>query len=184
VLFAGITVCIAMLGMFSLGLSFLNGVAIATSIVVAFTVLASLTLQPALLGFFGTKVLKRKQRKALKASKHSDTDESPLWGRWARWLQPRNVILSLAAIIFMLVLSSPFTHIRLGSSDSGSDPKTTTTRKAYDILAQGFGPGFNGPFQLVAKVDTPLQKQAFNNVLGQVAKTEGVVQTSPARRAG
>ncbi|MDQ6817312.1 MAG: MMPL family transporter, partial [Actinomycetota bacterium] len=89
VLFAGMIVCIAMLGMFALGISFLYGVAIAASIAVAFTVLASLTLLPALLGLFGARVLRRRERRALRQGELSTTDESPGWVRWAGWMQRR-----------------------------------------------------------------------------------------------
>jgi RND superfamily putative drug exporter len=160
VLFAGMTVCIALLGMFALGVSFLYGVAIAASLVVAFTVIAALTLLPALLGFFGLKVLRRKERRALADESYSETDESPAWGRWARRLEKRPALLAAAAAVFMLVLAAPFVDLRLGSSDQGSDPASTTTRQAYDLLAKGFGPGFNGPLQLVARTPTTRRRPA------------------------
>jgi RND superfamily putative drug exporter len=175
VLFAGITVCIALLGMFALGVSFLYGVATAASIVVAFTVLAALTLLPALLGFFGRRVLTGKQRRAVEGGELSTTDESPAWARWSGVLQRRPVLLAAAATIVMLVLAAPFLSMRLGSSDAGSDPSGSTTRKAYDLLAQGFGPGFNGPLQLVAQVDGAAGKAAFTRVVDAVGKTDGVV---------
>ncbi|MCW2986714.1 MAG: family transporter [Conexibacter sp.] len=175
VLFAGITVCIALLGMFALGVSFLYGVATAASIVVAFTVLAALTLLPALLSIFGRFVLTRKQRRAVGAGELATTDESPAWGRWAGTLQKRPVLLAAVATLAMLLLAAPALTMRLGSSDAGSDPSSTTTRKAYDLLAQGFGPGFNGPLQLVAEVDGPGAKAAFDRVTEAVGKTPGVV---------
>jgi RND superfamily putative drug exporter len=179
VLFAGITVCIALLGMFALGVGFLYGVAVAASIVVACTVLAALTLLPALLGFFGPKVLRRSQRRALAAGELTSTDESPAWARWAGRLEARPALAAAAAALVMLVLAVPFLSIRPGASDQGSDPAATTTRKAYDLLAQGFGPGFNGPLQLVAKVATPQQRAQFRQVVAATAKTDGVVTTSP-----
>jgi RND superfamily putative drug exporter len=184
VLFAGITVCIALLGMFALGVSFLYGVATAASIVVAFTVVSALTFLPAMLGFFGRRVLTRKQRRALEAGKLATSDESPVWGRWAQRLQRHPVVLAAAAAIVMLVLAAPFLSMRLGSSDAGSDPGTSTTRKAYDLLAQGFGPGFNGPLQLVAEAKTPEQKAAFKRVVDAAAKTPGVVAATPPVTVG
>src|SRR4029077_15014613 len=89
VMFAGITVCIALLGMFALGVSFLYGVAVAASIAVLFTVISALTLLPALLGFFGVRVLGRKARRALAAGGLTSTDESPGWARWARAIRER-----------------------------------------------------------------------------------------------
>lgn len=181
VMFAGITVCIALLGMFALGVSFLYGVAVAASIAVLFTVIASLTLLPALLGFFGPRVLGRKARKALAEGRLTTSDESPGWGRWARILRDRPVLIATASAALMLIIAIPFVSMRLGSADSGSDPAGTTTRKAYDLLAEGFGPGYNGPLQLVAQVDGPPQVAAFTKVAAAVAKTRGVVQVTPPK---
>ena len=155
VLFAGMTVCIALLGMFALGVSFLYGVAIAASLAVAFTVIAALTLLPAMLGFFGLKVLRRRERRAIGGGSFTDSDESPGWGRWARRLERHPALLAGGAALLMIALATPFLDLRLGSSDQGSDPKSTTTRKAYDLLAEGFGPGFNGPLQLVPRARRP-----------------------------
>jgi RND superfamily putative drug exporter len=184
VLFAGITVCIALLGMFALGVSFLYGVATAASIVVAFTVLSALTLLPALLGIFGRRVLTGKQRRAVAGGELTVTDESPAWGRWSGVLGRRPALMAAAATILMLVLATPFLSMRLGSSDAGSDPSASTTRKAYDLLAEGFGPGFNGPLQLVAEAKTPEQQAAFKRVVAAVDKAPDVVATSPATIVG
>jgi RND superfamily putative drug exporter len=181
VLFAGMIVCIAMLGMFALGVSFLYGVAIAASIAVAFTVIAALTLLPALLGFFGPKVLRRRERRALREGQLRTSDESTAWARWAGWLERRPAAFAVVAAGIMLLLAVPFLSMRLGSSDAGSDPSGSTTRKAYDLLAKGFGPGYNGPLQLVAEVNTPAQKAAFERVQQAVAKTPGVVGASTPR---
>ncbi|MDX6639369.1 MAG: putative drug exporter of the superfamily, partial [Solirubrobacteraceae bacterium] len=181
VLFAGITVCIALLGMFALGVSFLYGVAVAASIVVAVTVVASLTLLPALLGFFGTRVLSRRSRRALEAGERTVDDESPGWGRWARRIQRRPSLFAAGAVALMLVIAIPLLSMRLGSSDQGNDPTSTTTRKAYDLLATGFGPGFNGPLQLVADVRTPQQGQALRRAIAAAGRTPGVVAATPPR---
>ncbi len=178
VLFAGITVCIALLGMFALGVSFLYGVATAASIVVAFTVFAALTLLPALLALFGKRVLTGKQRRAVAAGELTTTDESPAWARWSDILQKRPVLLAVSATIVMLLLAAPALSMRLGSSDAGNDPASSTTFKAYDLLAQGFGPGFNGPLQLVAEVKDDTAKAAFTRVVDAVGKTDGVVATT------
>ena len=141
VLFAGIIVCIALLGLFALGVSFLYGVAIAACIAVAFTVIAALTLLPALLGFFGVRVLRRRDRRALKAHELRTTDESAGWARWAGLLEKRPALFAAAAAGVMILIAIPFFSIRLGSADAGSDPSGSTTRKSYDLLAKGFGPG-------------------------------------------
>ncbi len=179
VMFAGVTVCIALLGMFALGVSFLYGVAIAASLAVLATVVASLTLLPALLGFMGTRVLGRKARRRLAGGQLTTSDESPGWARWAGQLRARPAFIAGAAALLMLALAIPFFSMRLGSSDSGSDPSSSTTRRAYDLLATGFGPGYNGPLQLVAQVDGGAQKAAFARVTAAVAHTEGVVRVTP-----
>jgi RND superfamily putative drug exporter len=178
VLFAGITVCIALLGMFALGVSFLYGVATAASIVVAFTVFAALTLLPAFLALFGKRVLTGKQRRAVAAGELAVTDESPAWARWADILNKRPVVLALSATVVMLLLAAPALTMRLGSSDAGNDPSDSTTFKAYDLLAKGFGPGFNGPLQLVAEIKDDTGKAAFTRVVDAVRKTDGVVAAS------
>ena len=179
VMFAGITVCIALLGMFALGVSFLYGVAIAASVAVLATVIAALTLLPALLGFMGTRVLGRRARRRLAGGELTTTDESPAWARWAGQLRARPAFIAGAAALLMLVVAIPFFSMRLGSSDSGSDPSSSTTRKAYDLLATGFGPGYNGPLELVAQVDGAAQQAAFAKVTAAVAHTDGVVRVTP-----
>jgi len=179
VMFAGITVCIALLGMFALGVSFLYGVAIAASVAVLFTVIAALTLLPALLGFFGLRVLRRKERRALADRQLTSSDESAGWAGWAGALRNHPAMIAGTAAAVMLLLAIPFFSMRLGSADSGSDPAGTTTRKAYDLLAKGFGPGYNGPLQLVAQVNGPAQEAAFTKVAAAVARTKGVAQVTP-----
>jgi RND superfamily putative drug exporter len=178
------TVCIALLGMFALGVNFLYGVAIAASLVVAFTVLAALTLLPAMLGFFGLRVLRRRERKAVAERSFTESDESPAWGRWARRLEKRPALLAAGAALFMIVLAIPFLHLHLGSADQGSDPGSTTTRKAYDLLAKGFGPGFNGPLQLVAMAPTPQEQAQFARGVQAVKRTPGVVAVTRPQAVG
>ncbi len=181
VMFAGITVCIALLGMFALGVSFLYGVAIAAAVVVSFTVLAALTLLPALLGLMGTRVLGRRARRKLAGGQlTAATDGGRFWARWTGALQARPLAFALAALLVMGALAAPFLSMRLGSSDASSDPAGTTTRQAYELLVKGFGPGYNGPLQLVAKVSDSSQQQAFQHTLTAVAHTAGVAAATPA----
>jgi len=180
VLFAGMIVCIAMLGMFALGVSFLYGVAVAAAIAVAFTVLAALTLMPALLGAFGSYVLRRRERRALRDGQLSLTDESPRWASWTAAMSRRPAVFAAVAALVMIVLAIPFFSMRLGSADAGSDPASSTTRKAYDLLARGFGPGYNGPLQLVAQISSSSQRAGFLRAEEAVARTPGVVgSTTP-----
>jgi RND superfamily putative drug exporter len=169
VLFAGSTVCIALLGILILGVSFLNGLAVASALTVVFTVLAAVTLLPALLGVFGMRVLSRRQRRrAGPRGGHS------LWARWARTAERRPAILAAAAAAVMLVLAIPVLSLRLGSSDQGNDPSSTTTRQAYDLLADGFGPGFNGPLLLVAQTSSPADAAALRTLEAGLPTVAGV----------
>src|SRR5947209_11799147 len=81
----------------------------------------------------------------------------------------------------MIIIAIPFLGMRLGSADAGSDPANTTTRKAYDLLAKGFGPGYNGPLQMVARIDNPAQVSAFLRVRQAVLHTPGVVDGAAPR---
>ena len=176
VLFAGLIVCIAMLGMFALGVSFLYGVAIAAAVTVAFTVLAALTLLPALLATpIGRLVPRRRERRALKEGKLQLSAESPAWVRWAGLMSKRPAVFAIVATLIMLIIAIPFLSMRLGSADAGTDPSNTTTRKAYDLLAKGFGPGYNGPLELVAQIKQPSDLATFKKAEAAVAATPGVV---------
>jgi putative drug exporter of the RND superfamily len=181
VMFAGFTVCIALLGMFALGVSFLYGVAISASIAVLLTVISALTLLPAMLGFLGSRVLGRKARRRIAAGERTVRDESPTWNRWAHTLRQQPALFAAAATVLMLALAIPFVSMRLGSADAGSDKAGSPTRIAYDLLAKGFGPGYNGPLQLVAQINNPAQQAAFKNVTTAVATTSGVVRVSEPR---
>ena len=142
---------VALLGLLVLGVSFLNGVAFASAIVVLTTMTAAVTLIPALLGIIGMRVLSRRERRRLAENGPSDPKLEGFWPRWAQRVQGRRVPFAIAALVVMLALAIPALALRLGSSDAGQDPPSSTTRKAYDLLAQGFGPGFNGTFQIVAR---------------------------------
>jgi RND superfamily putative drug exporter len=179
VVFAGITVCIALMGMFALGLNFLYGLAVASSLAVLFTVLAAITLLPALLGFFGTKVLPRRQRRAIAAGTVVAEHDSPRWTAWAGRLKRRPAAFAALGIIVMGAIAVPFFSLRLGSSDQGNDPSSTTTRQAYDLLARGFGPGFNGPLQIVAPITGPAGLPEVAKIVDVVGREPGVAAVTP-----
>ncbi|MEV1069570.1 MMPL family transporter [Streptomyces sp. NPDC050263] len=151
VLFAGGTVCIALAGMLVTNLRFLDGVVIGTSLTVVLSVLAATTLLPALLGFLGGRVLSRRQRRRLEATGPEPEKASGPAARWSAGVQRRPRTVAVLALAVMAVLALPVLSLRLGATDQGNDDATTTTRKAYDLLAEGFGPGFNGPLQVVVQ---------------------------------
>ncbi len=176
VLFAGATVVIALLGMLLLGVSFLYGVAVASSLVVAVVMAASITLAPALLGFWGRKVGNTRRDKR-RVQQESDTGEPHVssWVRWSSFISRRPWTISIAATLALLMLCVPMLSMRLGSSDAGNDPATSTTRKAYDLLATGFGPGFNGPLLIAAQTGSPTRLAALRTDL---AGTPGVASVT------
>ena len=177
VLFAGIIVCIALLGMFALGVTFLYGLAVAAAIGVLLTMISALTLLPAMLGFIGQKVMSRNQKRnlAVNGPRIIGADSKGFWPRWADRIQRRPAVSALMALIVIVVLALPFFSLRLGSADQGSDPVGTTTRTAYDLLAKGFGPGFNGPLELVAVVHSQAEKDVIAKVAAAVERQPGVV---------
>ncbi|MCW2951662.1 MAG: hypothetical protein JWQ48_832 [Conexibacter sp.] len=177
VLFAGITVCIALCGMFTVGVSVLSGAAVAASVAVLFPMAASQTLLPALIGFLGTRILTRKQRAALEAGETDVPEASARWARWAGRVQTHRLGFGLAALAVMVALAIPATSLRLGAADFGTDPTTTTTtttHRAYELLAAGFGPGFSGPLELVAPVGSTAQQNTFKQVVTAAGRTGGV----------
>ena len=181
VLFAGIIVCIALLGMFALGVSFLYGMAIAASIGVLFTMIAALTLLPALLGFIGPKVLSRRQKRnlAVNGPRVVGAGTKGFWARWAAFIDARPILPALGALAIIVLVALPFFSLRLGSSDQGNDPAGTTTRQAYDMLAAGFGPGFNGPLLLVASADGHADQTALDALAADVARQPDVAHVTP-----
>lgn len=179
VVFAGATVCIALLGMLVLRLSFLNGVAIAASLTVALTVAASVTLLPALLSYTGTRALSRRERARL--AEHGPLPELPTGfaARWSAFVARHPRLLGAAAVVVMVILALPTFSLHLGTSDQGNNAATSTTRQAYDRLAEGFGPGVNGPLTLVAELDGADDRLAMDQLPDTLRESEGVASVGP-----
>ncbi|MET9258114.1 MMPL family transporter [Streptomyces sp. NPDC003717] len=179
VVFAGATVCIALLGMLILRLSFLNGVAVAASLTVVLTVAASVTLLPALLAYIGPRALTRGERRRLAA--HGPRPELPTGfaARWSALVERRPKLLGALALAVVTVLALPTLSLRLGTSDQGNDPRGSTTRAAYELLAEGFGPGVNGPLTLVTKVRDAEDRLALDGLGATLRTTEGVSSVTP-----
>ena len=222
VLFAGTTVVISLLGMLIMGVGFMNGMAVGASITVLVTMIASVTLLPALLGFVGERVEVTRWRGVIAAGlvalalvgvglkQNALLFAAPLGGlvllagsfipmfkrplptrrvkpmpetlpfKWSRWVQRRPWLSLVIGVGVLGALTLPVLGLRLGFADEGNYPSDTTTRRAYDLLAQGFGPGFNGPLTLVAAIDTPEQLAAAQGLSDTLATTPGVVSVSPA----
>ncbi|MDJ0341408.1 MMPL family transporter [Streptomyces sp. H10-C2] len=180
VVFAGGTVCVALLGMLILRLSFLNGVAVAAALTVVMTVAASVTLLPALLSMIGLKALSRRERRQL--AEHGPQPEVPtgLAARWSAFVERHPKLLGTLAAAVMLVLALPTLSLHLGTSDQGNNPATATTRQAYELLADGFGPGTNGPLTLVAGIQGADARLALDKLPQTLRDTPGVASVTSA----
>ncbi|MCX5336215.1 MMPL family transporter [Streptomyces sp. NBC_00140] len=175
VFFAGCTVIVALLGLVALGLGSLQGIALAVAITVLITMAASLVLLPALLALFGRRIQRHVLKQQTKATRKGKT-EGNRWRAMARVVQRRPIPTLLVGVIALLALSAPALGMRLGFADSGNDPEETTSRHAYDLLAEGFGPGFNGPLIVLVTGDEEVGK----TVQAKLATTDGVAEASPA----
>jgi RND superfamily putative drug exporter len=174
ILFAGATVVIALLGMFALGIGFLYGVAIAASLGVLLVLAASLTLLPALLTFTGKRVGRSNRRRRAAVA----PNPNGFWTRWVGLIQRRPAWAAVSATALLLVLAAPALGLRLGASDSGNDPSTQTTRKAYDLLADGFGSGFNGPLQLAVRLPDADGTAGLARLTNALRRTPGVASVA------
>jgi RND superfamily putative drug exporter len=192
VMFAAITVVIALLGLLLLGLSFMHGVALGAATAVLATMLAALTIIPALIGGSGNfidgvlhefderggfrfwRTQRRltlpghdwRSRRAVRRDRKRA--EGAAWQRWSHMVQRRPWIAVILALAVLIGLALPATKLRLGSSDAGVDPPGTTTRKAYDLIAEGFGAGTNGSFLLVAQLAQKGDKAAAQQIADAV----------------
>jgi len=177
VLFAGTVVVIAMLGMLLINLDAIRGLAVGISLTVLTTMLAALSLLPALLGFVGRNI--DKLRLPFGHTAEGEVRQS-IWHRWSRVIQRHPWPAAIAGLVVLLVLAYPALSLRLGFADAGNRPDTDTTRRAYDMLSQGFGPGFNGP--LLLAVETPggaADLPALQRLSQTLSQTPGVAFATP-----
>jgi RND superfamily putative drug exporter len=176
VVFAGTTVVISLLGMFAMGLSFVRGLAVGAALAVVFTMLASVTLLPAVLGFVGTNV----DKLALPWTKRSAASgRTTVAYRWSRLIQRRPWTFGAIGLVVLVAFALPVFSITLGNSDAGNNPKSETTRVAYDQLAKGFGPGFNSPLLVAVEVPNGHAAGALTGLRAAIAKVPGVVAVTP-----
>jgi RND superfamily putative drug exporter len=221
VLFAGTTVVISLLGMLLMGVGFMTGLGIGASLTVLMTMLASVTLLPAFLGFAGDRIERTRVRGIVAAAlvavalvglglkrfeitwaaalavvvllvgrfvpflhrelpaRRVKPMRETIPFRWSRWVQRHPGISLVAGTGVLVLLALPVLGLRLGFADEGNYPTDTTTRRAYDLLAEGFGPGFNGPLTLVTRV-TPADLPVVEQVSQALAATPGIAQVTPA----
>ncbi|MFF7838881.1 MMPL family transporter [Streptomyces ossamyceticus] len=178
VVFAGLTVVIALAGLSVVGIPMLTKMGLAAAGAVVVAVLIALTLVPAVLGFWPNAVLPRKARTSGRPAEGGDNGGT----RWSRFVLRRPVPVLLLGVIGLGALAVPMTDLQLGMPGDEAKPTSTTERRAYDALAEGFGPGFNGPLTIVVDArgaDDP--KSAADTVAKDIGATEGIVSVSPAR---
>ncbi|MFG2577194.1 MMPL family transporter [Streptomyces sp. NPDC048481] len=174
VLFAGLTVVVALLGMLTLNVGIINGMAVGAAVTVVLTVLAAVTLLPALLGMIGARVLSRGERRELSGGVRRPAGRPGPWARWAAVVQARPKALGLVALAVLAALAFPTLSLRLGASDDGNLPVTSTNRQAYDMIAEGFGPGFNGPLVLAVQAPTAADRAAAARLVTGLRQADGV----------
>lgn len=175
VVVAALTVVVAMLGLTTLGLSFMSAVAISAAISVVVAAAAALTLLPAVLGAMGDHV-DRLRVPGLRPR----TGHSPRWERWSGAVQRRPGAAVCLALAVTIVLAAPVTTFRLGFPDAGNNAASSTTRVAYDLMSEGFGPGGNGPLIVVAETPPGTDPAAGTRMRSILDTTNGVAATGPA----
>ncbi|RSM70729.1 MMPL family transporter [Actinoplanes sp. ATCC 53533] len=187
VVFAGVTVMVALLGMFVVELGILTGMAQAAAVTVLFTVAAAITLLPALLGILGHRVLSRRQRAAVAgtagAGPASPQHRAGLAVRWAGLVQRAPRRMGLLALLVIVALAAPVATMRVGDADASSDPAGSSARAYYELMADGFGPGFDASLLLVARTPDAASARAFTTLVGRLAAVDGVASVAAAPAA-
>ena len=220
VIFAGLTVVISLLGMLLMGLPFITGLAVSAALTVAATMIASVTLLPALMGFVRDRIevtrwrglvaaglvagallgfglgfrplllgvplagvvllagfVVRPLRGIVPRRAHVPMQQTLAW-RWSRLVQSHPWIALIAGAALLLAMAAPVRSLQLGFADDGNFPEETTTRRAYDLLGEGFGPGFNGPLIVTAEVQNEQDRAAVGPLLAALAAADGVVSVN------
>ena len=184
VMVAGTTVVISMLGLFAMGLSFMRGAAVVTILGVLVVMVASITLFPALLGYLGKHVDRLRlpigRGHTVVVAEGGHVEPSRGWLAWSRLVDRHRIAAALVGVLVLLALASPFLAVRFGFPDAGNNREETSSRQAYDMLAEGFGAGMNGPLLLVAEVPQGSSDGALDQIGAAVAETPGVAAVVPA----
>ncbi|WP_328412522.1 MMPL family transporter [Streptomyces violaceus] len=179
VVFAGLTVVIALAGLAVVGIPMLTKMGLAAAGAVVVAVLIALTLVPAFLGFWPNAVLPRRARKSGRIEESTETNGG---ARWARFVLRRPIPVLLLGVVGLGALALPAADLQLGMPGDEAKPTSTTERRAYDALAEGFGPGFNGPLTIVVDGEGATDpKGAADSIAKEIGATKGVVSVSPAR---
>jgi RND superfamily putative drug exporter len=185
VLVAGGTVMVSMLGLFAVGLPVMNGTAVVTMVATLVVMVAAITLFPALLGYLGRRIDRLRvplgRRRPTQISADGHLVPAAGWVRWSRLVRRHRVLATVASVALLLVLAEPFLGVHFGLPDEGNDPKNMSSRQAYDMLAEGFGPGANGPLLVVADMSHADGDAAVQRLRAELGNTAGVAAVSPPR---
>ncbi|MCP2324064.1 RND superfamily putative drug exporter [Hamadaea flava] len=181
VVFAGLTVIIALAALSVVGIPLLRSMGLAAAATVAVSVLVAITLLPALLGFTGTRLVRGRLFGRRTPDPESDeAGSTPMGERWAKFIVRFRVPALILAVAGLAALAVPAASLRLGLPDDGMQASSTTQRKAYDLMSEGFGPGFNGPLVIVAELPTGSDPQTTSATLaGALMKVDNVLYASP-----
>ncbi len=180
VLFAGSTVVISLFGLYLIGQAYMIGLATACIAAVLMVLTAALTLLPAMLGFAGNAIDKLHVPGLLQRG--GPPPENGFWYRWSRFVQRRAWFTGTMAVLILVVLALPLFSMRIAFTDAGNDPTSLTTRQAYDLLAEGFGPGFNGPLLVAADMRGPSDRATVEKLQSSIASDHhGVALVTPAQ---
>jgi RND superfamily putative drug exporter len=179
VIFAGGTVVIAILGLAVAGIPSLTAAGIATSLIVLIMVVSSITLLPAFLGLAGNNIDRFSVRRRVRDAERS---RRAGWERWGRHVSRHAWVYAVGTTALLVALTAPVLALRLGFPDEGTLPESRTERQAYDLVADGFGPGINGP--LVIAVDISEDERTLEPLVSAIAADPGIVSVAPAEVAG
>jgi RND superfamily putative drug exporter len=173
VVFAGLTVVIALAGLIVVGIPFLTAMGLAAAAAVIIAVLVAVTLIPAVLGFAGDRLCPRPGSRA--GRREAAAGRAGMGARWVALVTRRPLVTTLAVVVALGVIAAPAAELRLALTDNGSAPATSTQRQAYDLTAAAFGPGFNGPLIVLADVAKETDKQVAATALaGRLGAVDGV----------
>ena len=178
VVFSGIMVSIALLGLWISGIAFVGMMATAAAIVVLVAVVAAVTLLPAFLGFAGNAIDKLSVHRKRKTAEELEGTQT-MWTRWGHEVERHPWRYCIGAVAILLILAIPLFSMKLGFPDDGTAPTSETRRLAYDLLSEGFGPGFNGPLLLAVEIDDPAALQELDQLTTAIEATPGVAAVTP-----
>ncbi len=178
VLFAGTTVIIALAGLWVLRINFFNGLSVASAVTVLMVMLSALWLLPALLSLLGNKALAIRMPWGKKPG--TVHPEGKAWAHYGRFLQKRAWLVGALATALVVVLAIPVLSLRQGFTDDSGKPVGSPARTAFDLRSEGFGPGINGPFLVVADLSNATSPDAYAKVVAGLSAADGVAGTSPS----